>query len=81
MQGTWFDPWSRKFPLAAEQLSLVGHNYWAHPLEPTSDNYWASACLRACAPQQEKPPQWEAHTPQLEKVHEQQQRPRAAKKK
>ena len=28
---------------------------------------------RACAPQQEKPPQWEAHTPQ--------QRPNAAKNK
>ena len=23
-------------------------------------------CGRACAPQQEKPPQWESHTPQLE---------------
>ena len=42
----------------------------------------------ACALQQEKPPQWEAHIPklensphpaQLEKAHKQQRRPSAAK--
>ena len=36
---------------------------------------------RARAPQQEKPPQWEAHALQLEKARAQQQRPNAAKKK
>ena len=36
---------------------------------------------RACAPQQEKPPQWEAHTPQQEKACTQQWRPNAAKNK
>ena len=35
----------------------VHHNYWASTLEPTIHNYWAHAL------QQEKPPQWEAHTP------------------
>ena len=44
----------------------------------------------ACAPQQEKPPQWDTralqldnspHSPQLEKAHVQQQRPKTAKKK
>ena len=34
---------------------------------------------RAQAPQQEKPLQWEAHTPQLEKVRAQHQRPSTAK--
>ena len=37
------------------------HNYWACALEPASHNY--STCApRAHAPQQEKPPQWEACT-------------------
>ena len=47
-------------------------------------------CLRAGAPQQEKPLQWTAHvpqlessliSPQLEKAHSQQQRPNTAKNK
>ena len=49
----------------------VLHNYWACALEPMSHNYWSlratatEACVpRACALQQEKPPQWEAHAPQ-----------------
>ena len=36
---------------------------------------------RVHAPQQEKPQQWEARFPQLEKAYVQQQRPKAAKKK
>ena len=46
------------------------HSYWAHTLQPMSHNCWAQcgaiteACApRACAPQQ-KPPQWDARTPQ-----------------
>ena len=31
--------------------------------KPVHHNYWACA-PRACAPQQEKPPQWEARAPQ-----------------
>ena len=58
---------------------------WAHVwqiLKPTHP--------RACAPQQEKPPQWDVRTPQLEsspsllqleKAQVQQQRPSTAKKK
>ena len=56
----------------------VRHNYWACALEPASHNYWAHVpqllsphaatteahAPRACAPQQEKPPQWEARAPQ-----------------
>ena len=41
----------------------VGHNYWACALEPASHNCWAHV-PRACALQQEKPPQWEARAPQ-----------------
>ena len=49
----------------------VHHNYWACALEPASHNFWSprstttEACApRACAPQQEKPLQWEAFAPQ-----------------
>ena len=49
------------------------HNYWACTLEPTSCKYWGHVqqllnpvCPRACAPQQEKPLQWEDCTLQLE---------------
>ena len=48
-------------------LEPSSHNYWACILEPSSHNYWSlratttEACVpRARAPQQEKPPQWEA---------------------
>ena len=41
------------------------HNYWARAQEPGGCNYWAWV-PRACAPQQEKPLQWEARTLQLE---------------
>ena len=41
------------------------HSYWACALEPENHNYW-SPSPRTCAQQQEKPPQWEAHAPQLE---------------
>ena len=75
------------------------HNYWACTLEPTCRNFWAhlSQLLKptgpgACALQQERPLQWEAHTPelliessthspQLEKVWAQQRRPSTAQKK
>ena len=65
MQGT------RVWALVREDLTCCGatepvrHNYWACALEPTSHNYWA--CVpRARAPQQEKPPQWEARAPHEE---------------
>ena len=47
------------------------HNYWACAPEPASHNYWSPCATtteahvpRARGPQQEKPPQWEGHTPQ-----------------
>ena len=70
-----FDPWSRKIPHASEQLSLctTHYNYGASALEPGSCNYQThvpqllkAARPRVYAPQQEKPPQREAHTLQLE---------------
>ena len=49
------------------------HNYWACALEPRSHKYRAPTQQlpkpmnpTAHALQQEKPPQWEAHAPQLE---------------
>ena len=63
---------SGKIPHAVKQLSPC-YNYWACALEAGSHSYWAhmlqllkTASPRACAQQQEKSPQWEAHTPQLE---------------
>ena len=66
------------------------HNYQTCALQPESRNYWAHmlqllkpVCPRAHAPQ-EKPPQWEAgtpqgesspHSPQLEKARTEQWRP------
>ena len=35
--------------------------------KPKHLNNWAHVCPTAHDPQREKPPQWEAHTPQLEK--------------
>ena len=63
MQGTrvrslvWEDPTCRG------ATGPLHHNYWACALEPMSHNYWAHM-PRAHSPQQEKPPEWEACTPQ-----------------
>ena len=48
--------------------------------KPVHHSYWARV-PRAHAPEQERPPQWEAGALQLEKALRQQQRPSAAKKK
>ena len=58
-RGHGFKPWSRKIPHATEQLSPC-----TTTTEPTCCNYW-SPHARAHAPQQEKPPQWEARALQL----------------
>ena len=70
-----FDLWSRKIPRAAEQPQLLSWcsrarelNCWAHTWQLLKPAYF-----RACAPQQEKPLQREAHTLQW--------RPSTAKKK
>ena len=71
----------------------TGHNFCAHALEPTNHNYWDYMLQlpkplhpRACALQQEKPPQWEACVAmkslllQLEKSLHAEQTPSAKKK-
>ena len=66
-----FDPWSRKIPHASEQLghaqllSLCSRAGEPQLLSPCAATTEAQA-PRAGAPQQEKPPQWEAHSPQPE---------------
>ena len=76
MQGTWVRALIREDPTGCGATKLMRHNYWACALEPMSHNYWAREpqllspraattevhMLRACAPQQGKPPQWEART-------------------
>ena len=75
-----FNPWSGRIPLTTEQLSpraatteLCSRDHKPQLLKPMSHNCWspcattAEACVpRACALQQEKPPQCKAHVPQLE---------------
>ena len=59
MQGTRVRALVREDPTCRGATKPVSHNYWACTLEPACHNYWALV-LRAGAPQQEKPPQWEA---------------------
>jgi len=61
MQGTQVRIPSRGVPTCHGTTKPVHHNYWAHMLQLQKP-----ACPRARALQQEKPPQWEAHTPQLQ---------------
>ena len=77
MQGTLVWPLVAEDPTYCRATKPVSHNYWPH-------------MPRACAWQQEKPPQWKAHAPQLErsfhsqqleKACVQQQRPSKAKNK
>ena len=76
MQETWVWSWAWEDPMCCGATKPLCHNYWAH-------------VIRAHALQQEKPPQWEASTPQperspcslqLQKACVQQQRPSEAKK-
>ena len=71
MQGTRVRALVREDPTCRGATKPVHHNYWACALEPASHNYrspWATTAEahgpRARAPQQEKPPQWEARAPQ-----------------
>ena len=74
MQETQVWSLDREDPTCHGATEPMGRNYWVCALEPRNRNYWAhhatatEACSpRACAPQQEKLPQWEAGTLQLEK--------------
>ena len=78
MQGTWVRAMVQEDPTCHGATKPMHHNYWACALEPTGHNYWAhepqllsprattteARGPRARAPQQEKPLQWEARTPQ-----------------
>ena len=80
MQGTQVRALVPEDPTYRGAAKPVCHSYWAWALEPVSHNYWnqqttttETRAPRASAPQQEKPPQWEACV--------QQRRPNAAKNK
>ena len=67
MQGTWVQSQVWEDSTRPRATKPVHHNYWACMLqgyEPQLLSPWAAsteACMPgACAPQQEKPPQWEA---------------------
>ena len=78
MQGTRVGALLQEDPTCWGTTKPMCHNYWACALEPLSHNYWARVpqllspwattpeahARRAHAPQQENPPQWEAHAPQ-----------------
>ena len=71
MQGTWIRALVPEDPTCRRAAKPVRHSYWACALEPASHNYWSPRATntkahvpRARAPQQEKPPQWEACAPQ-----------------
>ena len=77
-QGTWVRALVQEDPTCCGATKPMYHNYCACALEPESHNYWAHVLQllspraattearvpRARAPQQEKPPQWEARAPQ-----------------
>ena len=61
-----FNPWCRKSPHAAEQLSSCArHNCRVCALKPTSCTPEPTR-PRARAPHNERPPQWEARTPKAQ---------------
>ena len=66
MQGTWVQSLVQEDSTCCRATKPMHQNYWAHVLQPRK------LCVAAtearvpgvCAPQQEKPPQWESCTPQ-----------------
>ena len=71
MQRTRVRSLVREDPTCLGATKPVHHNYWACALGPPSHNCWSPRATttearvpRAHAPQQEKPPQWEARAPQ-----------------
>ena len=63
MQGTRVRALVQEEPTCRRATKPGRRNYWACALESASHNY-SSLHSRAHALQQEKPPQWEARTPQ-----------------
>ena len=71
IQETWVQPLLWEDPTGHGATKPVSHSYWSCALEPinrnpepTYPNYKSLCTLKACAPQHEKPLQWETHTPQ-----------------
>ena len=86
MQGTLLPSQVQEDPTGLRSAEPMRHNSWTCPLDPSSCNCWAHTsqllklmCPRDCTPQQERLPQWEACTLQLEKAHPELQRPSTAK--
>ena len=72
MQATWVQSPIQEDPTYHGATKPMCYNYWAHDLRPESRNPWAHvpqilqpACPRACALQQEEPPQREITGDQL----------------
>ena len=68
-QETEVQSLAREVPTCLRASNPVHHSCWACAPEPRSHSHWAHVqqllkpkCPRAPALQQEKPPQWEAHT-------------------
>ena len=87
MQRTEVRALVREDPTCCAATKPVRHNYWACALEPPSHKY-SGRVPQLLKPvhlepmlRNEKPPQQEARTPQLEKACAKQQRPNAAKNK
>ena len=65
-RGHEFNPWSgNEDPTCLGATKPILHNHWARILEPQVTTTESRHC-RACVPQQEKPPHWEAQALQLE---------------
>ena len=66
MQGTWVRALVQEDPTCPGAAKPVSHNYWAHEpqLPSPCDTTTEARVPRARAPQQDKPPQWEACAPQ-----------------
>ena len=63
IQGTRIQALVQEDPTCRGATKPMHHNYWACALEPQATTTEARV-PRARAPQQEKPPQWEAPAPQ-----------------
>ena len=63
IQGTWIPSLVRKGLTCHRATMPMHYNYRAWALQAVSHSFWGLP-YRVCAPQQEKPPQWEACTPQ-----------------
>ena len=55
-----FNPWARKIPTCHRAIQPMLHNYWRLCSIALELQLLKPTCPSACAPQQEKPLQWEA---------------------